>query len=142
MRLINVLVFCSLLLSQLLLAGCRSCNEAENYPNDALVLIDSLPIDDTLSAYIYAFNSGVIGGYGSSFFSIAKSSKSISYSSACFRTNSYSSMKLIGSDTLLVQLFELDVVQLLPSRMHLKFKLTNDGDFVYERKWLYIYPYR
>ena len=68
MRLINGLVFGSWLLSHLLLAGCRSCNEAENYPNDALVLIDSLPRDDTLNAYMYAFNSGVIGGYGSSFF--------------------------------------------------------------------------
>lgn len=83
---------------------CTACGDSR----DHLVLLDSVPINDSLNAYWFTQRGGIPAENSGGFLSIGRSSKEISKETACLKASTpYYSMGTVDS-ILVVQLYTDD----------------------------------
>lgn len=117
---------------------CNACGDSR----DHLVLIDSVPINDSLNAYWFTQRGGIPAESSGGFLSIGKSSMEISKESACLKTPiPYYTMGMVDG-ALVVGLYTDDDWEWLEGDKHnVQIEVTKDASNLPNRPALDIRPY-
>lgn len=126
------------LFTLILILTCNACGDSR----DHLVLLDSVPINDSCNAYWFTQRGGIPAESSGGFLSIARSSKEISTETACLKTPiPYYSMGMVDS-VLLVHLYTDDDWEWLEGDKHdVQIEVTKDASNLPIRPALNIRPY-
>lgn len=117
-----------------------SCGYGDS--RDYLILLDSVPINDSLNAYWFCVRGGIPAGRSGGYLSIARSSKEISRETACYKeVTGYYTTGMVDGVLVVEDCYGAEMERLEGNLHGIKVEIRTCSSYPFRRPELNIRPY-